>query len=588
MYRIVSFIALLLLLAVLVPRASRAQDADTLRSADPALPDIAPREVEIRGELELTLPSLSRQPIRELAPPPPSVDVAASRRPSAQPRPQPPVELAERDLEVDLPEQEAPASPVFSASHILLKASAGRYLDRYLQGRATLPLSNRETAQAQFNYEGTSGHTPFEEEPDARSTASTLDGKLALESRRLSMITRLKARGFHSSYALYGARIGVGTPSLNQYPTRQGTGATGMLSFSTAEDAPFTGSAGVQYAGTRYLTDVFDEQRRNDPFTEERVENRLTGHVNLTLPIRQVTTYLNGDMARADLDTDEGVRVSELAAGARFGLGQTVTVQLGGRLMGFSATRPSGEVSTLEVAHEFALEAALSPSVHLFLRNHPDLTQHPLAALFQQNPYLVNEPLQQPSIKTINTELGARFLWGPVQMRLHGGFQNYPSFLFFEQAERETSYGYERGFITANYEAAQVFQASTELSFMLVDRLHATVEATLRNGLLQDEETAIPYFAPATGQLSLSYAFADQKGFAELTGSYRAARPLSRSSDEEVPAFLDLDLEGTYRLTSLIDMLLRIQNLSPAGSLQAWHPYPRPPFVITAGVQWQY
>ena len=587
MYRIPFFIALFLL-AVLGPRASRAQDADTLRSADPALPDIAPREVEIRGELELTLPSLNRQPIRELAPPPPSVNVTASQRPSASPQPQPPIELAERDLEVELPEQEAPISPVLSASHLLLKASAGRYLDRYLQGRATLPLSNRETAQAQFNYEGTSGHAPFEEEPEARSTANTMDGKLALESRRLSMITRLKASGFHSSYALYGTRIGVGMPSLNQYPTRQGTGATGELLLSTAEDAPFTGSAGVQYAGTQYLTDIFDEQRRQDPFTEERVENRLAGHVDLALPVQQVTTYLNGDMARANLDTDEDVRLSEVAAGARFSLGQTVTVQLGGRLMSFSASRPSGETSTLEVAHEFALEAALSPSVHLFLLNHPDLTQHPLATLLQENPYLVNEPLQQPSIKTISTEAGARFLWGPVQMRLHGGFQNYPSFLFFEQAEGETTYGYERGFITANYEAAQIFQAGTELSFMLVDRLHATVEATLRNGLLQDEETAIPYFAPATGQLSLSYAFADKRGFAELTGSYQAARPLSRSSDEEVPAFLDLDLEGTYQLTSLLDVLLRIQNLSPAGSLQAWHPYPRPPFVVTAGVQWQY
>ena len=587
MHRIISFTALLLLVA-LGPRASWAQDADTLRGMDPALPDIAPREVEIRGELELTLPSLNRQPIRELAPPPPTVEVAASRRPSATPQPQPPLELAERDLEVELPEQEAPISPVLSASHVLLKASAGRYLNRYLQGRGALPLSDRETAQAQLSYEGRSGHTPFEEEPEARSTANTLDGELALESRRLSMVTRLEASGFYSSYALYGTRIGTGVPSLNQRPTRRGTGATGMLALSTAEDIPFAGSAEVVYASTRYLTDIFDDEFRRDPFTEERVENRLTSRIDLALPVRQVTAYLNGKIAQADLDTDEGVSLNEVAAGARFGLGQTVTVQLGGRLMGFSATRPSGEVSTLEVAHEFALKAALSPKAYLFLRNQPGLTQHPLATLFKQNPYLVNEPLQQPSIKTINTEAGAQFLWGPVQMRLHGGFQNYPSFLFFEQAGGETTYGYERGFITANYEAAQIFQAGTELSFMLVDRLHATVEATFRNGFLQDEETAIPYFAPVTGQLSLSYAFADQKGFAELTGSYLAARPLSRSSEDTVPALLDLDLEGTYRLTSLVDLLLRIQNLSPTGSLQAWHPYPRPPFVITAGVQWQY
>ncbi|MEX1055354.1 MAG: hypothetical protein WED81_04960, partial [Rhodothermales bacterium] len=37
----------------------------------PVLPDIAPRVVEIRGQLEISLPSLQRQPLMGFNPPPP-------------------------------------------------------------------------------------------------------------------------------------------------------------------------------------------------------------------------------------------------------------------------------------------------------------------------------------------------------------------------------------------------------------------------------------------------------------------------------------------------------------------------------------
>ena len=48
---------------------------------DPALPNLAPQVVEITGDLSISFPSLSRQPLAGFNPPPRVPDIPASRIP---------------------------------------------------------------------------------------------------------------------------------------------------------------------------------------------------------------------------------------------------------------------------------------------------------------------------------------------------------------------------------------------------------------------------------------------------------------------------------------------------------------------------
>ena len=75
-------IAFLLVLAVATcaPRQSRAQEGEQ-DPARPTLPEIAPRDLEIRGRVNPTLPSLQRQPITSFDVPEAMFQVPASRRP---------------------------------------------------------------------------------------------------------------------------------------------------------------------------------------------------------------------------------------------------------------------------------------------------------------------------------------------------------------------------------------------------------------------------------------------------------------------------------------------------------------------------
>ena len=78
--RIPLWLLLAVLLWLVLPVEALAQ-VDTTRSA---LPDIAPREVEIRGQLEILLPSLRRQPLVGFNPPPRVPRPPAGRRPFAE------------------------------------------------------------------------------------------------------------------------------------------------------------------------------------------------------------------------------------------------------------------------------------------------------------------------------------------------------------------------------------------------------------------------------------------------------------------------------------------------------------------------
>ena len=73
--RLTPRMAALIPVAVLALRTASAQDPQ------PVLPNLAPREVEIRGQLVIQFPALERQPLIGFNPPPRIPTIPADRRP---------------------------------------------------------------------------------------------------------------------------------------------------------------------------------------------------------------------------------------------------------------------------------------------------------------------------------------------------------------------------------------------------------------------------------------------------------------------------------------------------------------------------
>ncbi|PSQ68778.1 MAG: hypothetical protein BRD29_03025, partial [Bacteroidetes bacterium QH_2_67_10] len=63
-------------------------------------------------------------------------------------------------------------------------------------------------------------------------------------------------------------------------------------------------------------------------------------------------------------------------------------------------------------------------------------------------------------------------------------------------------------------------------------------------------------------------------------------RPTRRTGDADIATFADLDVEGTYALTSAVGLVVRLQNI-PAGTLERYNRYPRPPLMFESGLRVQ-
>lgn len=569
---------LVLLLAgfgLLAVGALHAQDRTDTTGA--RLPDIAPREVEIRGQLEINLPTLERQPLTGFQASEP-VPPLPPERPS----------IGEGPEERVASSQELPGSPEQSSSlsHPApatgsFEAAGGRYFSRVGRARLALPLSDRETVSARLDYHGSAGFAPFEEDPDVETPFDAFDGTLGFETRRPGFTVGLDVEGFLSTYTLYGAQ--PFSSSYNPQPDRQGRGGNGALRLQLEGAVP--ASIRVGYGETHYETDLLDSE---DSGMLRRREQRLDLSGDLEFDAAGHTTSTSAKFAVSGLDTDESLQgdVAAFDGGAAFELlsGSAFDFTVGARLLATSISEGSEASSTETTFYpspEIQLNLRPLSFVTAYVENRPKARLHSLEGLFEENPFLTSRPELRPTVHLVDAEGGLRLFAGPAQLAVHAGYEHMPRFLFFEQSEDPR---YARGFTEARYAEAHILHTGAELSLRPLDGFHASVGASLRNGRLEEEDVAIPYFAPITGQALLSYAFNDGRGLVQLTGTFESARYVDRTETEKVDAFFDVDARASYDITPSLGVVLRMENLS-AGALERWQHYPQPPLVIMSGLR---
>ena len=135
------------LLAAFGVAGAQAQDADTSR----ALPDIAPQEVEIRGQLDVAFPSLERQPLVGFNPPPSTYQVPESHVPYMESYKQKAADLPASPLQ----QPELPAADRASLDRTgFLEAALGRHFDRRGRLHLRVPVGSGRHLFTDLDYAG--------------------------------------------------------------------------------------------------------------------------------------------------------------------------------------------------------------------------------------------------------------------------------------------------------------------------------------------------------------------------------------------------------------------------------------------------
>jgi len=578
--RMAAVAGLLVAALLLAPRSARAQDEPEAGADDPQLPEIAPREIEIRGELQINLPSLQRQPLTGFRVPSSLPEYPSDRLPPAETYTQDLDALPQSRPELQL------VSPALSASADpatgQVEAGGGRYFHRFVDGRLDLPLTTYESILVEGSYEGTNGHEPFPES-SIDTPYDDLDGAVRFQSRRSAATVRANVRGAYESYTLFGARP-LATPlPRSPHPDRTGQIVGGGASVSTHGRIPV--SLGVQFDRTASETQI-----RPDSIADARSfeESRFRALGSISVPAGASRIDLDAQTTVAGLDgrgVFEGDVATLDAGGTALLLRQgPFRVTGGARLLTFRSlidpTRAeSPTASATFFSPAFRAEWQAAPTLRVYAQNRPRLSPNDLSAILQTNPYVGPTPGLRPTLETTRAETGVEVTTGPVRITASAGYRYAPSFLYFAP---DRGSGYETGVFRAAYESAQIIHGGGSIALQGLDRVQASLGIRVRDGQLTDGDRSIPNFAPLTTDAMVSVSFLEDRAFLRMTAEVLSPRPVDANDSADVGTYADIDIEGSFEVSPLLDVVARIENI---GATERWNRYERPPAVVSGGLR---
>jgi len=567
------FLCVVCLLAWTLPGPVLAQDEG--ETDEQQLPEIAPREIEIRGELRLSFPSLQRQPLRGFATPPTIPSVPPTRTPY--------VESYKQELDVlpeSLPAPESVSQPVTAQKppkRGILEFGGGRYQSRFLTGRLSLPLTENQRLSFRADYRGTDGHSPFDG-ADLSTPSDDIEGRVQFEHRHETVSFMADLHGTADRYTLYGQPSVVQTPSASA-PNR--TGRTGGTTLQLRTHGSLESDLQISYDQTRYETELDPTSDAATAFSD----GRLTGRADVRFDISNTEVRLNVSGARSALGGDEpSSTASSIDGGGTIPFLDTdrLSVRGGGRLLVFSAPVDPSIAGSPSASAEFIVpegraELALGEDVTGHVQNTPGINPRGLADLYTTNPFAEHAPSLRPDLFTTDAEAGLTATLGLVRLQATTGYRYAPSYQFFETPSGPTG-----GVFEASYASAEILQGGVELALQGVRGVEASLGISVRDGEIVGDDADLPYFSPVIADAMVSVSFSNQRGLLQTTGTIKSPRPTDRTGSNEVDTYVSFDLEGSYEVTSLLDAVVRIRNIGPTAP-EHWARYPRSPGSVMGG-----
>lgn len=560
------------LLLILLPAVATAQvQPDTL-------PRLSPQEVEIRGELRVSFPSITRSPLSGFAAGPRLKEVPEDRVPFLPPYRQ--TDLPPSPLSRPTP----PPLRILVAGEPrrgVLEAGAGSEFTRFGRFYLDAPASRVTSLYGSAYYEGSDGHRPLDS--SVRAPYDQASGQIGVRSggRRLSVDGNVG--GFYRSYTLYGAEPTGADFRAEPQPDREGFGGHAALTVGLHPRDETRISVGLDYRAAAYDTGTRGPLREissNDEIDETRVSGELA--LAQRLGLNSVEARFRGGSAGLDGGGTPGTEQTYGDASVAYVVqAPLLRVRLGASLLATRAKRTTGTLSATYVAPDVSAQLQVAPGVEAYVQNVPYVAPNAVATLFEEAPYLAPRPEVRPTAIPYNAEGGVRVASGDVQLRAWAGYQQAKRLRFFVEAPGS---GFEPGaFVTTDYKEGRIFSAGGEARLLRVEGLHASLGGQYRNSELVETIEPIPYVPAAEGWLAAGYVLPGGRLVVEAKGTVEGVRYADLDATVRVPAYVDLDASASYALTPSITVVGRLDNLIP-GNRTWWRGYPEASFRAMAGL----
>ena len=595
-----SILSRLATLALLGACAAAPAFAQTTPPAQDELPDLTPQEFEIRGELQISLPDLRRQPLTGFGPPPRTYVVPAERAPLVLPYGQ---DLAALDR-LRLAPPPAPVATLRQPTWGRLALSGGRYAARAAELDVASVASGR-TLYGRFGYTGQTSYQPFSsldlDAPENR-ISGLLGGRFDVGS---GIELQVEGDGFYDRYRLYGATIAT---LLDQQPDRVGGGGMGEVKATGRGSVPFDVAARYRAASYQIEAGADDGTTYDADFElyEGRVE--LDGRVE---PVRALA--LDAGFATGGFGGGIGSDVQSYSAGGlvqlRLGWARA---SAGARLLGYAASDENGGGDGLYVAPAGEIELEVGRMM-AYGWNRPRVVRRSAADLMRAVPFGIGSGvlvdgvstdgfLLVPDLDLVNAEGGLRYRseWWGAKAYVAGRYSPQALFLTYSPpvgsslipspstggtAQAATG----TGLYTPLYDEAVRLALGVEVTAGTPTGPSGTAGIEFRNGRLPDLDAALPLYADIGGHVAGRVPFAQNRAFAELSGTFEGPRTLLAPdgagglSEIDADGFVALALGLGYEVRPGFVLTARGEGL--AGEAERWPGFPEPPLVVTAGLE---
>lgn len=549
-----SVIRLTVALVFLAPLAQAQQEE--------RLPDLTPQEFEIRGDLQVSLPDLQRQPLRGFAPPPRTYLVPADRQPFVAPYAQRLDDLPAYVLPAAAPPSLLGAEPRVGQIDLM----AGRYF-----GRRTRLTLNAGGFALDGLYHGFSDFHPWPGAP-VIGQADNLTGRASLSGGDRVHIL-LSADGAYHRYSLLGATRSAPDPADTRRNERQ-------LQLFGLEGALAAAPAG----GRAQLGARFERATLDDPPTLLPAPPDTSGaqsRLRVDGLLHLGPAHLDARVALTGLQ-EEGLGVSlfdfDGAAAAEIPLG-TGRLRLGGRAFGFQASEMTGGAAMLRVTPVLEFDLPLADGVRLYAWNRGGAVSRGLFEFARENPYVHQGTPLAPDMHLVHAEIGIEIQAAPVLVSLFAGGRHSSHLLYFERGPVPIEH---IPMFVGRYGPARQYRAGAALTVYGPANISASGGLELRQTRLTAEDRAVPFVAPLVWHVSLALPFDRGRGLVQAALHAEGPRP-TEVEGESAPAWADLSLEGRYRLAGPFGLIARAERL--AGRAERWPGFPQPPALFTAGLQ---
>jgi hypothetical protein len=542
-------LALLTVLSVLLAPAVLGQ------ARRDTLPPLAPRDLEIRGELRVSLPSIERQPLTAFGLAPRLKTVDPRRVPAMPAYATPAIPGSALGAPV-LPELVSldPGVPRRGTFEAGLGRSYARFAHAYFS-RAASPAT---ALFADAAYDGLSGFRP-----EGRPNTGADAGRLALGVRHARGTTALGATLDADVVAqgLYGAG-----------PFSRRGGASGGLQLDASGYAPVV--TGLRLGGS-----VRASGGRFDPEDYQSREAHLDAALSLARESGPAAGWLDGAVRVGRLD--DGIETGQFTLSA----GTGVTLQRGEASLRVGPRFLLADEARRRSAFTLDLDGRLgvAPGVSLLLTNTPRVSGGRFADVFAESPFSAPQPDVRSEVVPVDARAGASFTQGTTEATGWVGYRRHTQGRFYEQP-------LGAGLVQTGYAALGEMAAGVTVRAMQLAGLHALAGVELRDPVFTAkglDSLTVPYRAPVEASLQVGVRLPGGRGLVQATLRGEGVRYADRARTMRVAPSSDLDLFVSYAVTPFVHLIGRLDNVR-AGGDERWKGFPEARLLAQAGLSFRW